>query len=287
MYQRDDIEPKYEFVYRSVAASIEEFIAGSPHDSPPVIYARLKPFVAAVWAAALWAVGKDKMPPPAEQEAFCLAYLNERVTWLELSQAKSGTRVEYIASTDALTVSLLKPHLAHCDTILELGCGWGHRLIDLHLAGIKARYFGGDRSENSRKAAFAASGLFEDMDLSWFRFDFLKPDYSDVPIGGRDVCLLTCHAIEQVGVVGRDFIDEALNRFQGSRLCGVHIEPLASQLDPARATDVRYAHRHGYNTDLFEVVRSHERLEIVASEPLMYERGHGNATSLLAWRSKT
>jgi hypothetical protein len=180
------------------------------------------------------------------------------------------------------------------DLILDLGCGWGHRMFDLWRNGVgaRAKFIGGDRSEHSRTLVETTQKLFPRMDVSWVRFDLLNPDFSAFPAAARNIGLVTSSAIEQVTYLGPRLFDALLARFPDAKITGVHIEPITFQfaqdyppppyVEPVR--DRQAAERLRYNMDLYEQVKSRPQFEIKAVGQALLDLGRGNSFSLLAWQ---
>ena len=281
--QRKDIKQKYEVIYHQVAQVVENAVSS---DTDPIrTYLNLKVQADAAWGTMSWLMQSDKkgLPPAAEQTAFMNAFPMQRLTWAERGQYKEGTRADWVASHSALFSQSYLAHIPKCDLVLDLGCGWGHRMADLYLAGLRTPTIGGDRSPDCRRAVTALAKLFPDIDMDWFQFDYLAPDFTALP-DAFHTCVYSCHAIEQVATLGPALFDRLLEKYP--LVSGVHIEPIAFQIDASRVQDHLYAKRKAYNLDLYETIRSHPRLKVLHSEPAIMDMGAGNASSLLVWTAR-
>ena len=190
-----------------------------------------------------------------------------------------------VSARSALYTNAIMEYADGCDLVLDLGCGWGHQMIDLHLAGLGAQFFGGDRSEHSRNLTDTVTALFPGMRTSWFKFDFLQPDFSAIPANHRRVCVYSCYAIEQVERIGNLLFDRILTHFAGAKITGVHLETLASQIDPSLERERQYALNRRYNVDLYPVLNGRSDLKVVAQDAVVFDFGNDNPTSLLVWKS--
>jgi hypothetical protein len=87
--------------------------------------------------------------------------------------------------------------------------------------------------------------------MEWFPFEYTAPNFAPVTGTYRNIGVFTCHAIEQVATLGPALFDALLARFPDAEIHGVHIEPIASQIDASRAAEAAHAKARAYNTDLF------------------------------------
>lgn len=286
--QRDEIAAKYEHVYRSIYKAAVHFIAnfdGTPEET----YEALATAVPAIWSTSLWAqaLSVQGSPPTNDERQHAIhQFLSQPATWLEGSTKRTGTSAEFTAAADSLFVKAALPYAKGSEHFIDLGCGWGHRMIDMYRAGLDALFFGGDRSKYSRLLTESAASLFPKMRCNWFQFDFLQPDLANADGEASKVCLYTCHAIEQVTTIGPGLIDAVLQRYPHAAITGIHLEPISFQMNPSRRSDLAYAERKHYNMDLYETVRMRRDLGIERAEPVILDAGDGNATSLLVWSRK-
>jgi len=279
--QRRYIANKYEFIYAAVEKQVTAFIDGAKTPADET-YRELKAIVDGVWATSAWAIGATTWPSPQEQLDYFHTYLSQRERWTIGAATTEGDQNELRRARDALYTAIIKAHAKNADLVMDLGCGWGHRMVDLHLAGLAAPFFGGDLSEHSRATANAVTSLFPEMKANWFHFDFLSPDFSPIPAAHRRAAVFTCYAIEQVEKLGTALFDKLTDRFD--HVTGIHLEPIAPQFggewERMRATLAK----RGYNVDLLEVVRSHPRLEVIDQKELVFTTTAGIPTSLVVWR---
>jgi hypothetical protein len=281
--QRENIKEKYEFIYGNVAEIVEAVIASSRVPAHQT-YATLKRAVPAGWVLAIWMRQRQGAPTVEQQRDYVDAYLAEAAAWEEDGERKSGTRIDYMVSTDAFFAKTFAQRLTDCDLILDLGCGWGHRMVDVHLQGVNAQFVGGERSPHANGIIKALAALFPSARLGWFAFDFLNPDFSAVAATAKKIGVFSCHAIEQVEILGPALFDALLARFPDAELTGVHIEPISWQIDRSCTAEHAFAQRLQYNTDLLAVVQNHPSLRVTEVKSIIHNGYDHNPSSLLTWR---
>jgi hypothetical protein len=282
MQQREDVAKKYEAIYELIDMVVAAVIKAFP-GPPREVYARLKMAAPGAWVTYNWIWTQGKKPSQKEQQEYVDAHFAEPVEWSDYGVRKSGPRIDSIRASEALFAKAIAERLAGCDLVFDLGCGWGHRMVDVHLAGLHAQFIGGDRSPASGRIIASLASVFKDGRFGWFQFDFLKPDFSAVAAAPRKIGVYSIHAIEQVEILGPAVFDALLRRFPDVPIHGVHIEPVAFQIDPAREKEFLYAQGKRYNTDLYEVLRTHPGLELTEVLPDIHDLGDSNTSSLIAW----
>ena len=280
MQQRDDIEAKYEGIYAAVEHECRKFLSLSDLSSEEN-YERLK-----VITVGVWHVMALTSPPRTPQEvAACINdYLAMKTTWTVNGAVFEGTQREYRRAQDAHFARKIADYAAGCDLVVDLGCGWGHRMIDVHRAGIDAQFYGGDRSEHSRALTNLSSELFPRMRAQWFKFDFLRPDFSAIEGDFRKVCVFSIAAIEQVQRLGNALFDALTSRFQD--VTGVHFEPVSPQIEPSMTSLRKLLASTRYNEDLMEVLRGHPRVSILEQDAMSFGSSSAKPSALVTWRSR-
>ena len=148
------------------------------------------------------------------------------------------------------------------DAIVELGCGYGRRLFEIHYeCGHKsARLFGGEYTNAGCLLTKELAALDDGVDLTAFKFDHLNPDLSTIPGFGK-VLIFSCHSIEQCEAIPEDYFEALAGK--AGHVTGVHFEPFgfqASRRLPGAAKHEDFTHRHKYNQNFFETARrAHEK----------------------------
>jgi hypothetical protein len=297
--QRSDVESKYDFTYEALALVARAVLAEPAPD--PATYQKLRNLLSGTWAtfgrlsqeSRKRGSGAVRYP---DLLSACAEFNGAMCSWTERGKTKTATRRDFDdAFSKCVTEILLNYIPEDCDLILDLGCGWGHRMFDLWNARgpSGARYIGGDRSRHSEALVNQVAPLFPEMPVGWFPFDFLRPDFTFSGSEPRNIAVFTVHAIEQVKYVGPQLFDQLVAQFPHARLTGIHIEPIGFQfeekLDPrpnSAAIDRAYAEKRHYNLDLVSQVRAHDKLSVIATEVGVLDKGEGNSTSVLVWTSK-
>jgi hypothetical protein len=283
--QRPDVEGKYERIYANLAGLAERTLSEGGR-TPEQTFAALKELLPGGWATLIWLNQQGRPVPEAEQQAYFDRYNAEMIQWHERGVAKVTSRRDWHRREEAQAVESIVSHmLPDTDLVIDLGCGWGHRMFDVWLHGgpKQARYRGGDRSEYSRRIVTAVAQLFPAMDADWFRFDFLAPRLPDVT-AARTVCIYSYHAIEQVARLGSGLFDAIVEQFAGAAIRGIHLEPVSSQIPGEdRPDDRAYAASRLYNADLYEQIMAHPKLRLIKSEAAINDIHNGNSTALLVW----
>lgn len=284
--QRPEIQEKYEKLYGLLKICAEASLKSAGTDGPAT-FRRLKESLPAIWALLMESGGG----PVARILPMIDAYNARACEWYESGVKIAGTNLGWDQTSTRVLVKALTAHLpANCDLVMDLGCGWGHRMVDLWLGGgpATAEYRGGERSGPGLEIIDLLGRVLPGMNIVGFPFDFLAPDFTAVQGDPSSICVYTYLAIEQVRYLGPALFDKLLERFPKADITGVHLEPFGFQAfsadDPNFAMDRDYATAHGYNLDLFEQVSRHPRLKIIDAETGLLGQGRGNAIGLLVWR---
>ncbi len=287
--QRAQIQTKYESLYGMLKACADAVVEGEGNHGIAT-FRRLKETLPAVWALLM-----EQKGVPLSQLLHMTAAFNARpCTWHEGQSKVEGTEWGWDQASVRVTLDAIKAHIpANCDLVMDLGCGWGHRMVDLYLAGgpKAAAYRGGERAAPGRALIALLGRVLPEMDIGSFAFDFLAPDFSAVEGKPRSICVYTYLAIEQVRYLGPELFDKLLERFPDAEITGVHMEPFGFQAfaadDPRFAADREYAAARGYNLDLFAQVVQHPRLKVLAATTPVLGQGQGNGIGALVWRRRT
>lgn len=240
---------------------------------------------------ALWGLVFENRDLPVREVLPKIDEFNARpCTFYRDGRLIEGTNLSWDEAARDIHVRAVKQHLpSHCDLVMDLGCGWGQRMVDLWLGGGGAReYRGGERSQSGLALVAVLASIFPEMRLSGFAFNFLKPIFPVLETSPSTICVYTYFAIEQVEYLGKALFDALLDQFPKADITGVHVEPFGFQAlgadHPSLANDRTYALEHRYNLDLFEQVLRHPRLKIVDAETGLLSSGRGNTAGVLVWR---
>lgn len=283
------VAPKYEMLYGVLHTYARSLLASLPSGDPAATFVQLRDKLQAAWDVILDAGGEISRE---EFERRCAAFLATPRSWMEQGRRVDGTQLDQIRAWTRLHTNAVRAHSpADCDMILDLGCGWGHRLWDVYTHGgpRNAAYWGLERAAPGLATARLVATLFPAVETGFAPFDFMNPDFTAVAGAPKSIVVYSFLAIEQVFRLGSGLFDALRARFPDATITGIHLEPIGFQAfsgDPAWDTDLRYAMEHRYNIDLYDQVRLHPALSISAFETRVFDEGLGNSTSLLVWRSR-
>jgi hypothetical protein len=175
----------------------------------------------------------------------------------------------------------LIPYMDECQTVVELGCGWGHVLWLLQEMAPSKKLIGGDFS---KQAVALGQRIFSDNpNISVERFDFFDKKWPILEKLDGKALVFTCHSIEQIPL-----IKSAINTFARYRqkiAYVVHLEPISELYGSDNLLDLMrrgYVKAANYNKDLLTCIKGMEANIIATEKDLM---GHNplNPTSLLVW----
>jgi hypothetical protein len=116
-----------------------------------------------------------------------------------------------------------------CDAIVELGCGFGRNLFNIHLAGGPRGipYFAAEYTESGRELAGVLAALEPAIDMRVAPFDHGAADLSFLE-GCKRPLVFTCHSIEQIKDLPADYF-QILAGAAPEVTC-LHFEPFGFQL---------------------------------------------------------
>lgn len=233
------------------------------------------------WGAVLeWLRSNDKHSsedllaqqglPPESEIAFAIG-----------TEFFAGPALHVMRAYEDLLVKALSGHRR--DTLVELGCGLGDKV--LHLAAhLKAKtVFGGE---------FTASGVEcgrllakrRGIAATFERFDYNDPStLAGVPKGAL---VYTSHSIEQIPRLQESFIAGVIER---EPAIVFHFEPCFEDHEEGSLVGLmrrRYAELNDYNRNLVGLLRAFERqgrVRILRHEKNLFSDTPFNPTSIIAW----
>ncbi len=287
------VKLKYEVLYGAMAQATKAVVA-DPKLDPAAKFARLKELLSGVWAGVIAAMasGQKNLEWP-DILARSEAYKVNPSTWLDGTTPVAGTQKQRDDAVDKMFLNRVHHYLPKdCELVLDLGCGWGHRLFDVWRTGgpQSALYVGGDRSPHTGQIISDVSTLFPGMRVGWFPFDYLNPDFGGLPDHFQSIAVYSFHAIEQVTLLGPALLQQLTARYPKARIRGIHLEPIGFQLDhtdhlAAEAAEAvrAWAIRRNYNLDLVEQIKANPKLKLSATENAIFTRDEANITSVVVW----
>ena len=169
--------------------------------------------------------------------------------------------------------------------VVELGCGWGHNLLNLYLAGgPRVPYYALEPSPAGRECVELLARLEPQLDLRALPFDFQEARY-DLPTDNEHVLVFTVHSIEQVPALPREAITGLFGL--GRAVTVVHLEPVGWQIGDSTKLSHRYALRKNYNRNLWALLKDLEEAgEIAITRVVADLIGHKRyiASTLVVWQ---
>lgn len=182
-------------------------------------------------------------------------------------------------AVDELLRRKMAPYIEHCNTIVELGCGWGYNLWQVGAHWPGKRYIGGDVCHNALQIAgkvYPGHVYHHDMQNMALPGDPIPP-----------VLVFTCQSIEQLPSAGR-FIDNLLKqRHLDLTVC--HFEPDVASYDENSLLGLlrmRYNAVNDYNHDLRAQLDANPDIVLLELTPNAIGVNPLNPVSFLAWRPR-
>jgi hypothetical protein len=206
----------------------------------------------------------------------------QTIAFMRGTELFTASEREVLDAYDQILLDALRPH--HPETLVELGCGLGNRLLKVALQLKPARIYGGE---------FTAAGVECGQLLAarWgiaaeFRhFDYNDPHtLAEIP---QEAVVFTSHSIEQIPNLRASFIEGLIQRSPRSV---IHLEPCYEDQDETTMIGLmrrRYAELNDYSRNLLSRLRSFEsqgRLRILEHRPNIFSDTPFNPTTLLVWQ---
>ncbi|MFA7682064.1 MAG: class I SAM-dependent methyltransferase [Candidatus Peribacteraceae bacterium] len=193
---------------------------------------------------------------------------------------------QIIPANNQLLVEALEPLMADVDTVVEIGCGYGFNLWQLHKYFPDKTYRGGEYSQN---AVELASVLYKDIpQLTIEHCNFYDDTYAVLEKcqPNSRVLLFTRHAIEQIPTATK--VLQALTQYFDRLVTVAHLEIIYENNDDSLLGLMRqrYAQINDYNRDLLGLLQARDDIEIFRNDPDEFGHNPLNPTSVLMWRPR-
>lgn len=220
------------------------------------------------------------LPPPSE------------TPWEQLEKPRRGILLDkdvLLPAFAEFNVNDLLCSLAQgCDTVVELGSGFGRRLFDMYLSGFgdgDTRYCAFEPSKAGRDLTSLLSALSSGLDMRTADFDFINPDLGMIPTDGRKTMIFSCWAACCVPTVSASLFDQIAALPQD--VVVVFIEPLGFQIsrspERSRAQAESFV-ANDFNQDLFAQISAASARACI--EPLLIVKDvFGVSDDPLSWVS--
>lgn len=175
--------------------------------------------------------------------------------------------------------------------VVELGSGWGELLCNVWTGGGPrgATYYACEITASGRECARLLAGLEPGLRLEAAYFDYLKPDFSAIRRGQKEVVVYSVQSIEQVAEVPMELITGLCGLANSVRV--THFEPIGWQmLETTQKTELTLRHEarckeKNYNRNLWPILQQAEaehRIHIRTAIPNFFGLEH-NPTSYIVW----
>ncbi|MEX2451542.1 MAG: hypothetical protein WD407_11855 [Rhodospirillales bacterium] len=178
------------------------------------------------------------------------------------------------------------------DCVVELGCGYGRNLFEMHYGGgPRIPYYGGELTLAGQVLGTKLAALNPDLNFSFHPFDHVAPNLDWLPAYEK-VFFTTVHSIEQVNRIDLDFFCCLVNA--APHVIGLHLEPFGFQakpdLGPATTAHAEFFRRNDWNLNFYETLtRARDEglivIDFVDTE-LFFPCDPMNPTSLAIWHKK-
>jgi hypothetical protein len=255
------------------------------------------------WKAPTRTVEKVDQEYDKEKYAGLLAYYHERggkLTADDIEQRNYGRPEDQstcvsignnlfevpLAQAREQYYSLLRDHLRPlgqtCQTVVELGAGYGYNLWMLRKSLSFAGYWGGEYSGN---AVELASRLYRPEDrIQVVRFNYYDAaTYDFLRKAPAPIVVFTSHSLEQIPTAGAVF--DALEPHRDIIAKVIHFEPAYELYDDSLMGQMRarYTQLNNYNTDLIDQLRGRAALRIENIDTNVFGLNVLNPTSVIRW----
>ncbi|MDD4286970.1 MAG: class I SAM-dependent methyltransferase [Candidatus Peribacteraceae bacterium] len=190
---------------------------------------------------------------------------------------------ESLTMNDQLLLEVLGPLAAQADSVVELGCGYGHNLWLLAQQFPGKTFFGG---EYSPQAVTLAQELYRNNpSIHVEQFNFYDPTYPilDRLEKGRRVLVFTRHAIEQLPSAANVCL--VLPKYADRMTAVVHLEPLYETHGESLLALLRkrYTEMNDYNRDLLPLLRANPAVTVQEAQMNVFGLNPLNPTSVIRW----
>lgn len=182
-----------------------------------------------------------------------------------------------------IMVDALSSVVDGCDTIVELGAGYGYGLSRLSPHFADKKLCGADGPSNA--VAIAQRVFVRQYNAKFHQFNLTDPDsYGFLEEGQAPLVVYTRHTVEQVD--SSEVILNALKRYRDRIHAVVHFEPLYLPEDCSTLGILRrrYLEYQGYNIDLVSQIEGTPNIELMRKQINVIGRNPLLPISVLIWR---
>jgi len=183
---------------------------------------------------------------------------------------------------DQIFVDVLAEPISTAQTVIDLGCGYGHNFFTLRDAYPGRVWIGGDYSQNAIKLA---SLLFADCsNVSVKPFNWYDDSWPIFETLEGKALVLTVQSVEQLPSVA--CILPTLEKYREKITAVVHLEPIYELADKESTLGLMrraYTLMNDYNTDLLSVIKA-MRVQILGTHYDLIGGNPMNPLSMVYWR---
>ena len=210
----------------------------------------------------------------APDQKICASVDNELYS-LELKKAR--------AKHYQLIANSIRKEAGHCDSIIELGAGYGYNLWMLKQHFMTKTFGGGEYSANAVKVA--ARLYPPDLNIRVWHLNFYDPStYTFLELLPAPFLVFTSHAVEQMPRSGMIF--DTLFQYREKIHSVFHFEPLYELHDRTLLGLMRqrYAEINDYNRDLLSELKHRSYVQIADIQRDVFGINPLNPTSIVQWK---
>ncbi|MEQ8195848.1 MAG: hypothetical protein RIB59_15295, partial [Rhodospirillales bacterium] len=177
------------------------------------------------------------------------------------------------------------------DCVVELGCGYGRNLFEMHYGGgPRIPYYGGELTLAGQTLGSRLAALNQDLKFSFHPFDHIAPKLDWLP-EYKKIFVTTVHSIEQVNKISLDFFRCLTNA--APQVIGLHLEPFGFQVEnlgPATRKHREVFELYEWNVNFYEILNQAQdegliEIDFIETE-LFFPADATNPTSLAIWHKK-
>lgn len=200
------------------------------------------------------------------------------------NQVVTSTNADVMKYYDNILLGGMKSAVESSQTIVELGCGFGHILWMLHGVFAGKVYRGGDYADSA--VALGEKLYAATPDISVQKFDFYAPTYDILENAQGPVVVLTSQALEQIPSSAQ--VIETLSKYKSKISRVFHLEPAYALYDDSLLGLMRrrYIEINDYNRDLVSTLKTRNDVELLRLEANAIGWNPFNSLAFVEWRFK-
>ena len=152
--------------------------------------------------------------------------------------------------------NLIIEKISNYSEIIELGSGWGSRILFIKEI-LNKHYFSGEPNEYGRKCQEELIKKYNFKNVKVFDFDFTNFVNKKFRYSLKNPVFLTFNSIEQISKIDKNFYKNLKKYFGLRKLDIIHVEPVGYQFKPKDKwdkADREYNIKNNYNLNLANVI---------------------------------